>query len=525
MDDLLKWILIGAAAVLSVVLVVVLLPDGSASPSNPTLTSPPDQTNIDSSTSENTTTETTDTSTSTSNSESGALVINGESVPFLTFETAYQGLIENYTRFYQQFGQDFTQQLEGAEGAYYELELRAQLVDQFVREILVEQEIERRNIQVPEDLLEVFYQQRLNSILVENGLTEEELDGVLQQQGSSLEQFKGELRNQVFSEIRETQLIEAVSGDVNVTDAALVAYAEQERFLYFETLAPIADPSEEELLAYYNDHADEFKQVRARHILIRVEDDATEEQVQAARETAETLKQRAEAGDDFSDLAKEFSQDTGTGATGGDLGFFNPGQMVKPFEDAAFSLPVGEVSDPVRTQFGFHLILVDETRARPYEEVASDVHFQVFQANQEQAFARFLTDVRLGDPEALALLKATVEEDYITYQRTELFEIWLEVMTESAEIEVNMPLVNAVRLSLTDTQQAIEVLEQMIADGDVADPNFGFYLCQVYQRRYDEAVLRIETLEAEVSLADGEQKELDNLKSFINLYEIQAETC
>ncbi len=527
MDDLLKWLLVGAAAVLSVVLVIVLLPNASEPNNTPpviaTTTSGNASTTSSTSTTSSSTTSTPDDGVTTS--DGVALMINNEPVFLSTFDAAYEGLIENYTRFYQQFSQDFTQQLIGPEGAYYELELRAQLVDQFVREILVEQEIERREIQVPADLLEVFYQQRLNGILVENGLSEEELDGVLQQQGSSLEQFKGELRNQISSEIKETQLIEAISGTIEVSDASLLAYAEQEKFLYFETLAPIEEPSEEELLAYYNEHGEDFKQVRASHILIRVEDDATEAEIQEAKERAETLKQRADSGDDFAGLAKEFSQDTGTGAIGGDLGFFNPGQMVRPFEQVAFSLPMGQVSEPVRTQFGFHLILVQETRVRPYEEVEGDVHFQVFQTNQDRAFSTFMTDVRLGDPESLAILKAAVEEDYITYERTELFEIWLKVMLDSADIEVHMPLVNAIRLSFSDTQEAIELLEDMIAEGGISDPNFGFYLCQVYQRRYDEAFARIESLEADVSLSQNEQEELDNLKSFINLYEIQAGTC
>jgi len=529
MDGLLGWLLVGAAAVLSVVLVIVLLPDGgNGTTLEPvTATAGGSSTTTSSSSSTSTTTSTPEpTIDNTSSNEDGvALMINNEPVLLSTFEGAYQSLIENYVRFYQQFGQNFSQQLEGPEGAYYELELRAQLVDQFVREILVEQEIERRDIQVPADLLEVFYQQRLNGILAENGLTEEELDGVLQQQNSSLEQFKEELRNQVSSEIKETQLIEAISGNIEIADASLLAYAEQEKFLYFETLAPIEEPSEEELLSYYNEHGDDFKQVRASHILIRVEEGASEADIQAAKELAEELKVRADNGDDFAGLAKEFSQDTGTGAIGGDLGFFSPGQMVRPFEEAAFNMPIDQVSEPIHTQFGFHLILVQETRVRPYEEVEGDVHFQVFQANQGHEFSKFITDVRLGDPESLAMLKAAVEEDYVTYQRTELFEIWLEVMLDAAEIEINMPLVNAIRLSSSDTQQAIESLEAMIAAGTITDPNFGFYLCQVYQRRYDEAFARIESLEADVSLSANEQNELDNLKSFINLYEIQAGTC
>ncbi len=79
-------------------------------------------------------------------------------------------------------------------------------------------------------------------------------------------------------------------------------------------------------------------------------------------ETAETLKAELAAGADFAELAKANSTDTGSGANGGDLGWFGPGMMVKPFEDAVIAAKVGEVAGPVQSDFGFHLILVKETR-------------------------------------------------------------------------------------------------------------------------------------------------------------------
>ena len=86
-------------------------------------------------------------------------------------------------------------------------------------------------------------------------------------------------------------------------------------------------------------------QVKASHILVKTE------------EEAKKLYEEIKAGKDFSEAAKEHSS-CPSGRNGGDLGFFPKGVMVKPFEDAAFSLPVGELSQPVQTQFGWHLILV-----------------------------------------------------------------------------------------------------------------------------------------------------------------------
>lgn len=103
------------------------------------------------------------------------------------------------------------------------------------------------------------------------------------------------------------------------------------------------------------------EQVRARHILISVPQDAAPEDDQIALAKAISITQQLQGGADFAALAAEFSDDTSNAASGGDLGFFGKGQMVQEFEDAAFSLAVDEISDPVRTQFGYHIIQVLET--------------------------------------------------------------------------------------------------------------------------------------------------------------------
>jgi parvulin-like peptidyl-prolyl isomerase len=121
--------------------------------------------------------------------------------------------------------------------------------------------------------------------------------------------------------------------------------------------------SPEEIRDYYEENSDQFKrpeQVRASHILIchaeslRCESDLTKEQAKAKAE--EVLAMINET--NFADLAKQFSQDPGSSARGGDLGFFSRTQMVSAFSEVAFSLDVGEVSNIVETDFGFHIIKV-----------------------------------------------------------------------------------------------------------------------------------------------------------------------
>ena len=102
------------------------------------------------------------------------------------------------------------------------------------------------------------------------------------------------------------------------------------------------------------------ERVRARHILVSVPQDASAEDQQLALAKAISITQRLNSGEDFATLAQQFSDDTGSATQGGDLGFFGRGQMVKEFEDAAFSLPIGQISEPIKSQFGYHIIQVEE---------------------------------------------------------------------------------------------------------------------------------------------------------------------
>ena len=131
-------------------------------------------------------------------------------------------------------------------------------------------------------------------------------------------------------------------------------------------------------LTYYQENPEQFarpEQLHARHILISLEEAAAEEAEREARGRIEDIQQKLQAGGDFATLAEEYSEGP-SAPRGGDLGYFGRGQMVPPFEEAVFALSVGEVSEIVRTAFGFHLIeLVD--RQPPgviaFEEIQSDL--------------------------------------------------------------------------------------------------------------------------------------------------------
>src|SRR5581483_11637206 len=120
--------------------------------------------------------------------------------------------------------------------------------------------------------------------------------------------------------------------------------------------------SDAQVQQYYNAHKDEFRtaeRVHARHILLSTANKSKEE-VAKIQAQAEALDKQLKAGGDFAELAKKNSQDPGSAAKGGDLGWVSRGQMVKPFEDATFSLKPNEISNVVTTEYGFHIIQVLE---------------------------------------------------------------------------------------------------------------------------------------------------------------------
>ena len=150
----------------------------------------------------------------------------------------------------------------------------------------------------------------------------------------------------------------------------------------------------EEIAKLYQEKGDLYnrpERVHARHLLRTVAPDAPAAEVERVRGETLAAKKRIEAGEPFEKVAAELSQDPGSQERGGDLGFFARGQMVKEFEDAAFALTAGQVSDPVKTDFGFHLIqLVERQEAltKPLESVRDEIATDLLRGEALRASAR-----------------------------------------------------------------------------------------------------------------------------------------
>ena len=145
-----------------------------------------------------------------------------------------------------------------------------------------------------------------------------------------------------------------------------------------------AQPDEATLRAYYVVHKQDWEQVKAKHILIRMkgsqvqlrpnQKDLTDAEALAK---AQDLRQKLLEGADFAIMAKVESDDTGSVQTGGELDAFTKGKMVPEFEKAAFALEAGKLSDPVKTQYGYHLIMVEEHTSKSFDDVRPEIELKL----------------------------------------------------------------------------------------------------------------------------------------------------
>jgi len=212
--------------------------------------------------------------------------------------------------------------------------------------------------------------------------------------------------------------------EVQVTDAAVADYyrehqqefqsPEQVQVDYVEVsrqaLAADVAIQEDELRQWYDTHRESYtlpEQRRARHILLPLTPEATPEQVEVTLGQARELLTRLRAGESFEDLARAHSRDPGSVQQGGDLGFFGRGAMEAPFEEAVFAMSVGDLSEPVRTRFGVHILRLDAVQKggpRPFQEARADVLREVQIERSEPLFfeqAERLANLAYEHPDTL----------------------------------------------------------------------------------------------------------------------------
>jgi len=158
--------------------------------------------------------------------------------------------------------------------------------------------------------------------------------------------------------------------------------------LFEKEIMAKAKVSDQEMKDYYDKHKEEFTpttQIKASHILVKTEDEA------------KTVLERLKKGEKFGDIAKAVSIDPGSAKNGGDLGYFSKGQMVPEFEKAAANLKVGDISLPVRTQFGYHIIKVtDKKKGAPleFDKIRDMIAQKLSGEKQKEAFEQYIAELK-----------------------------------------------------------------------------------------------------------------------------------
>lgn len=331
--------------------------------------------------------------------------------------------------------------------------MRGQVLDQMIRDALLMQTAEELGLRASDRELR-------GSILSDPAFRKDghfdnaTYEHMLELQGMVPQQFEDELRRQIVS----TQLLRAIVAteilpdreldaavrldrqqrrlsfirvpksaflsEEPVSDAEVTAYYEanrsqfqiperiQVRYLVLDTesIAPPEIPGEQELREHYEAEKDRFTQPerrRVRHILIALDPGADEVEENAAKADIAEIQERITGGEDFTALAKELSQDPGSATQGGDLGFIKPGLLDPALDQAAFALDAGQLSEVIRSRFGYHLIEVTEIdpgETQPFEAVKRELITDLEQRGNEGLFfesAERLANLSYESPDSL----------------------------------------------------------------------------------------------------------------------------
>jgi len=342
-----------------------------------------------------------------------AVVVNGEEISFQEFQRQYD---QAYQRFADQFGGTVPKGLAESFG------LKQQVITQLIQTSLLRQGAEAMGIYVSSEEIRLaieemvqfqtnstFNMEQYKSVLAanrmaatkfENSMRIDRLSQVAAREVGNFAAIATDFEvEEIYSQMNEkiqldfTKLSpETFIAKVEVNDELLAAWFEKEKDNYktdpeikvkylaftFEGVGNKIEIDNSKIEQYYQANLSDFQipeQRKARHILLKAGENESEETHQDKRVIAEEVLTRAREGADFAELAKETSEGP-TKESGGELGFFSQGQMVPPFDKAVFALAKGNISDIVKTRFGYHIILLEEINpatTRPLEAVKEQI--------------------------------------------------------------------------------------------------------------------------------------------------------
>lgn len=238
------------------------------------------------------------------------------------------------------------------------------LLNALITEKLLQKEISDKGIIVRDEDIDRYIQ----AIKERNKLDDDKLQEALKAQGLTINAYRAQIRE----EIQREQLIgREIRGRVNV--------------------------SPEEVQRYYEKHLDEYstpEKMQVAHIVFRLPADAPSDKVAAVTAKAAEVHERIKKGADFGEVAKQFSEDA-SAQNGGDLGWFKQGELLDSLEKTAAKLKVGEVSEPVRSPVGIHIVKLEAREGASHQkldELADQIKQQLYNAALEERFQKWLTE-------------------------------------------------------------------------------------------------------------------------------------
>jgi len=275
--------------------------------------------------------------------------VNGEKITKAELDKRIEPMKALYK---SQFGMDFSK--EEAQETLKKLEKG--VLEQMVTEKLILQEANKRKIKVDKQEID----RQIDGLVQARFPSRQAFDEFMKKQGFTLADLQQELKSQLIADKLAKEVIAGAKAEV----------------------------SDKEAEDYFQAHQDQYnvpELVKARHILVK------------DKKQAEEILRELKSGGDFVQLAKKYTQDPGSKESGGDLGYFSRGQMVPPFEKAAFSLQIGEISSIIQTDYGYHIIKVEDHKKEQifqFEQVREEVKKELAENKKKDAWMKFLEDLR-----------------------------------------------------------------------------------------------------------------------------------
>lgn len=394
--------------------------------------------------------------------------VNGETISLNDYNRAFKNAEENYK---QMYGGNFSPDLEAAMG------LDRQVLEQLIDQRLMLQEAQRLHLQAsPEEVRRTImkipvlnegghwngddlyrryvqfngfsspadYEDALARDISVGKIESAIANSIVVSPKAADAEYRrnsesARIKYVLYSGVADPNAMKLSDADVKAyynANQAKYTHSEQRELKYLVAdlarLRMSINPSEQQIRARYEANKDQFKTAESAHvlhILIKVDPKATPAEDAAAKAKADNIVKQLRAGADFGKLAKENSGDPSSAGTGGDMGYIEKGNYLAPFEDAVFSLPIGQVSDPIRTQeYGYHIVKVLDRRepgTRPFEQVrfqiGSQIANEMAQDQAKEEIAKVAARIKQKKPATPAEFSA-LANDRVSSNDTQWFQ-------------------------------------------------------------------------------------------------------